>query len=345
MRDVSYRMNVLRGGVEYAQLTWADGSAPSILVSKDAQIKGSLSAQLYEQEGVDLLSDELQPCIVVDGETTALGVFQATTVQEVCDEYGTRLHIEAYDRCWRVQQRRTEGVYHLSAGTPYLTAVQQLLTAAGIKLILATPSSAVLATDREDWDAGTDYLAICNQLLEEINYDPVWFDGYGMCHLEAYTAPDGNRIDHAYSASDVRLRPITDDRTQEVDLFSAPNVFVRICSNPDLPAPLTATAVNESPTSATSVLRRGMRIVDVGQVDNIASQAELQALVDRLRNESMYATKTITFYTLAEGGHGVGDIVSVDDELIGGIWEETAWSLTLAPGELMQHTARRVVIA
>ena len=77
----------------------------------------------------------------------------------------------------------------------------------------------------------------------------------------------------------------------------------------------------------------------------MASQDELQELVNRLRNESMYATKTITFYTLATGGHGVGDIISIDDPDIGGIWEETEWSLTMAVGELMQHTARRVVIA
>ena len=203
----------------------------------------------------------------------------------------------------------------------------------------------MLATDREDWDTGTDFLTICNQLLEEINYNPVWFDGRGICHLEPYKAPTGGRIDHAYSSTDLQLAPITDDHTQEVDLFDAPNVFVRICSNPDRGAPLTATAVNDSPTSSTSTFRRGLRIVDVAKVNNVASQDELQELVNRLRNESMYATKTITFYTLATGGHGVGDIVSIDDPDIGGIWEETEWSLTMAVGELMQHTARRVVIA
>lgn len=78
---------------------------------------------------------------------------------------------------------------------------------------------------------------------------------------------------------------------------------------------------------------------------NIASQAELQALVNKLRNESMFATKTITFSGLAEGCHGVGDVISIDDADIGGIYEETAWSLTLAAGELMEHTARRAVIA
>ena len=265
IRDVAYKINVLRGGAEFKQLSWAADAAPNVYVRKDSEIKGSLSAEVYPDADVDLLSDELQPVLVINGAETPLGVFQATTVEEIMDEYGRRLRIEAYDRCWRVQQSRTEGLYHIAANTPYLTAVQQLLTAASIKLVLAVPSSAVLVTDREDWDTGTDYLTICNQLLEEINYNPIWFDGRGICHLEPYKAPTGGRIDHAYSSTDLQLAPITDDHTQEIDLFDAPNVFVRICSNPDRGAPLTATAVNDSPTSSTSTFRRGLRIVDVAR--------------------------------------------------------------------------------
>ena len=116
-------------------------------------------------------------------------------------------------------------------------------------------------------------------------------------------------------------------------------------SNPDLDADMVATAVNESPTSSTSTFKRKMRIVDVQRVDNIASQDELQAAADRARNESMLAARTITFQTLNEPGHGVGDIISIDDPELAGIYEETGWSLTMAAGQMMQHTAKRTVIA
>lgn len=344
-RDIQYRINVLRDGARLTQLTWPVDSPPNVYVDKDAEIKGSLSATLRPSDEADLLSDELQPVMIVDGLETPLGVFQAATIEDTLTAYGKLWSVEAYDRCWRVQQSRTEGIRHFAANTPYLTAVQQLLTEAGITLVLATPSSAVLATDREDWQAGTDYLTICNELLAEINYNPVWFDAHGVCRLEPYREPSSGRIDHAYSSRDMQLLPMSDDRTQAVDLFDKPNVFVRICSNPDLPAPLTATAVNDSPTSGTSTFRRKMRIVDVETVNNIASQEELQALVNKLRSESMYATKAVTFSGLAEGGHGVGDVISIDDADIGGVYEETAWSLTLAVGQLMEHTARRAVIA
>lgn len=344
-RSVQYKIRVLRDGAEYSALDWAEESPPNVMVDASGDIKGSMSAQLYPRDDVDLLSDELQPIMIVDGSEAPLGVFRAATVQNTYDRYGQRWSIEAYDRCWQVQQQRTEGILHLAADTPYLTAVQQLLTTAGLKLILAIPSSATLTTDREDWEPGTDLLTICNQLLAEINYAPIWFDGRGICRLEPQSTPTGGTIDHAYSSTDLQLEPITDDRTQELDIFSAANVFIRICSNPDLPAPLTATAVNDSPTSSISTVRRKMRILDVATVDNVASQADLQELANRLRNESMHATRVITFYSLASAAHGVGDILSIDDPDIGGLWQETAWSITLAAGELMRHTAKRVVIA
>ena len=59
----------------------------------------------------------------------------------------------------------------------------------------------------------------------------------------------------------------------------------------------------------------------------------------------MLAARTITFQTLNEPGHGVGDIISIDDPELAGIYEETGWQLRLSPGELMTHTAKRTVIA
>ena len=118
-----------------------------------------------------------------------------------------------------------------------------------------------------------------------------------------------------------------------------------ICSNPDLATPLVARAENNSPSSSISIFKRGQRITQVVKVDNIASQEALQAYVDDLCFQSQLGTRTITFYSLPEGGHGVGDVLSIDAPDFGGIYEETGWQLRLSPGELMTHTAKRTVIA
>ena len=225
-----------------------------------------------------------------------------------------------------------------------MTVVQQILTTCGVALSITTASAATLATDREDWEIGTDYLTICNDLLAEINYKPVWFDVQGIAHIEPYTQALAANIKHRYGGTEI-LRPISADASEETDIFSTPNVFVCVCSNPDLEDALVATAVNESPTSATSTFKRNMRIVQVTKVDNVASQDELQTIANRLMSESQQTVKTISFETFSEGNHGIGDAISIDHPDIGGIYEETAWSITLRAGELMKHTAKRTVIA
>lgn len=344
--EISYRVDVLRNGAKFSELRWLKDSAPDIVVDASGDIMGSFGGTFLYNPDVSYLSDELQPVLILDGAEYPLGVYRITTYTDEVDSKGHWTRLEAYDRSWMIQTVKTEGILHLAAGTSYLTAVQQLMTQAGVGLVISTPSGEALQTDREDWQEGTDYLTICNQLLGEINYKSVWFDGGGIGHLEPKSTPNAANIKWRYSSTDVRLAAaVSPNLSQEQDIFDAPNVFVAICSNPDLDAPLVAKAENNSPTSATSIFKRGQRIVQVVKVDNIASQQALQDYVDELCFQAQFGTKTITFYSLPEGGHGVGDVLSIDQPDFGGIYEETGWTLRLSPGELMTHTAKRTVIA
>lgn len=346
-REVSYRIDVLRSGAPYTTLQWAADSAPQVHVRRDATLHASLSGEFVPNPDVDFLSDELRPVMVLGGVETPLGIYRATTVKGSSSGGVQRVSVEAYDRCWRVYSNKTESILHLAAGASYITEIRKLLTACGIALVIAAPTDAVLQTDREDWPVGTSYLTICNALLAEINYNSVWFDASGVCRLEPYREPSAERITRRYGVTEIFLpeQHPSPDWSDEEDLFDAANVFVVTCSNPDLDAPMTATAVNDNPASRKSTFRRGMRIVKAQSVNNIASQDELQAYADRLRNESLMSTRTITFYTLAEGGHGVGDVIALTHDEIGGVYLETGWRMTLAAGELMTHSAKRTVIA
>jgi hypothetical protein len=102
IRDISYHVNVLRNGAEFARLHWRSGDNPNIMVNKDAEIKGSFSGRFYVPDTVDLLSDELQPVMRLNGVETPLGVFQTATPSRATDRYNTIIQIEAYDRCWRL---------------------------------------------------------------------------------------------------------------------------------------------------------------------------------------------------------------------------------------------------
>lgn len=345
MRDIEFRVDVLRDGATVTHLDWGDENPPTINAAKDAEIKSSMAGTFAENDDYNPIKDEIRPVLIVDGEEMPLGVFQAATVKESFSEFGKTMEIEAYDRCWRVQQHRVEGTHFIEKGTPYITAVQQLLTGAGVKVIFAEASDEKLKTDREDWTVGTDYLTICNQLLKEINFNPVYFDGNGACRVEKYQKPNTAEVKHKYSSRDAEVTGIMDERGQEMDVFSTPNVFIKICSNPDLDTPLVAVAENDAVFSKTSIINRGKRIANVEYLDNVASREELQALADKARNESMYATKTVTVKTMLEGNHVLGEIVAIDDEHVGGLYEQVGWSMQLTVGGVMEHTVRKVVVA
>lgn len=346
-RDVRFRVDVLRNGAPITHLQWDTGSPPQIIASRDATIHTSIKGTFLVNDAVDYLSDELQPVMTIDGQETPLGIYQAATPSIKGAAGQKRVEVEAYDRCWRVYSNRTETILHLSAGASYLTEIRKLLTACGVALVIATPSDTTLQTDREDWDIGTSYLTIVNDLLAEINYNSLWFDASGVARLEPYQEPSAQNIDWSYGTTDLFLpdRHPGPNFSDEEDIFDAPNVFICVCSNPDLEQPMVATAVNDNPQSRKSTFRRNMRIASLIKVDNIASQEELQAYADRMRNESLLSTRAITFYTLNDPGHGIGDVLALTHDDIGGIYLETGWQMQLSAGSLMTHSAKRTVIA
>lgn len=357
MRDIGFNYVLLRNEAYFGKIWPAQNSTPSLRMNESGDIKMSLSGEFlptvfdYQDkpmagEEINWLSDQIQPELVLDGTVYPLGVFLPSTVQESSNISGTdlkTLSVQAYDRCWIVKDHYTESAQYFAAGTEYLAAVETMLTAAGISLVSVTPSAATLAEARQDWDIGTSYLTIVNQLLSEINYNPLWFNEQGMAMLEPASVPSAENIDHVFDLRDpsVLIRPRIRRKT---DVYSAPNVFVCVCSNADKDAPMVATSENTNPQSPLAIQRRGRRIAKVVQVDNIADQNELQAYADRLRNESMITSETIQLTTGLLPGFGVGDVVGLiaGDEM--GVCIERAWSMELRPGGNMQHTLEKVVV-
>ena len=357
MRDVGFNYVVVRNGADYGKLWPAQNSPPSLRMSEDGAIKMSLSGTFLPTvfgfddrpmagAEVDWLSDQIRPELILDGEIHPLGVFLPSTVQESSGINGTELktlQVQAYDRCWIVQDHYTEASQYFAAGTNYLTAVETMLSAAGIAPISAQPTTATLAEAREDWDIGTSYLDIVNQLLSEINYNPLWFNSGGAAVLTPAKVPSAANIAHNFDLRDpsVLIRPRIQRKT---DVYNAPNVFICVCSNADKDAPMVATSENTNPQSPLAIQRRGRRIAKVVQVDNIADLTELQAYADRLRNESLITSETINLSTGLLPGFGVGDVVGLITENTMDVCIERAWSMELRPGGTMQHTLEKVVV-
>ena len=341
MRLLECRFIVVRNGGDFGEL-YAIG-APSLRMNDNSAIKMSLSGKFAQDDTLNLLTDRIRPELVIDGVRTPIGLYLPATVTKSENETTKSMQIEAYDQCWLVRDTKTESLVLYPAGTNYIDLVQSILASCGIALVVAQETDAELAEDRQDWDIGTSYLTIVNQLLSEINYNPLWFDSDGTAILEPASVPSAENIWHTFDLADpaTLARPGVQRST---DIYSAPNVFICVCSNADKSGPMVARSENTNPQSQLAIQRRGRRIAKVVQVDNIADQNELQAYADRLRNESMITSETIYLTTGLLPGFGVDNVVGLieDDEMT--VCIERGWSMTLTTGGTMQHTLEKVVV-
>lgn len=342
IRSYSVRVDVIRNGATLTTLHHV--TDPQVDCNAEAPIKTSMSGTFLKDTKVNWLTDELVPYQIIDAKEHPVGVFPVGTVSYGYDENGAEtVSVEAYDRCLILNQTKAERIIHFAAGKNYIAAVEELLTEAGIALYMSAPSAAVMLTDREDWQIGTPYLEIINALLSEINYAPVWFDSRGYARLQPTKTPSATNIDHRYGEKE-NVNLLRRPCTVETDIFDAPNVFIAVCSNPDLEEPMVAMAVNDNPMSSLSILQRGRRIVRTYRVDNIPNQAELEAYANRLATNSMIASDLATISTANLPGHGVYDTVAIMHPDIEGIFQEVSWSIVLAPGQNMIHKLRRSIL-
>lgn len=351
-REVELRYRLRRGGADYAFLRAPDDDAPQLRMDAGAEIKAALTGTFLpwawdaagRRVAVNWLTDAICPELVIDGAAHPLGVYLPAAVTEQEDDGRSSVRVQAYDRCWLVRDTVIPGRYYIPAGAGYIQTVKQLLALCGMGLVFATANASTFPEAREDWDAGTSVLDIVNQLLGEINYKQLWFNAAGWPVLEPAATPTAEHIQHTLDAADVKSLILPKLR-RDSDWYSAPNVFVCICDNPDKSGPMVATAENNNPQSPLSITRRGRRIMDVEYLDNVASQAELEAYAARKRNRSLITGETVELTTGLLPGYGVEDVVGLHYGDLNALCVDRSWVMELRPGGSMVHRLERIVYA
>ena len=339
-RTVDVKFEALKDGAFYKDIYPV--SAPSLRMDESGEIKTSLSGEFILDIDLNWLTDRIRPVLLINGQRHELGIFLPATVLPSKSDTRETVSIEAYDLCWQVKDTKAERPVFFAAGTNYIAAVKELLTVAGIALVQAVPTAATLPEAREGWEVGTSYLSIINELLSEINYNPLWFSPMGMAVLEPASVPSAEKIDHTLDNSNIESL-LLPNLKQETDIFSAPNVFICLVSNPDKDGPMVAIAENTNPQSPLSIMRRGRRIAQTYRLNNIASQEELEAYAARLRNESMFTGEIISVETALLPGYGVADVTALHYDDINSVCIERGWEMELQTGGTMRHTLERVV--
>lgn len=312
-----------------------------------ADIKRTGKFTIRETGVINYLSDRIRPHVRVwcspygaeDYVEYPQGVFLLSTPARSIARSGAIVReVEAYDQLQVYSDDLIEERYTVAAASNVVTAVTTLLGGAPATI---EPSTATLPTAKE-WEPGTSKLRIINDLLDTINYNSLSFDENGLAVVSSYRAPSGRTEEYEYATDQHGV--MLPDADQELDLFSVPNKWVLVYSEPDA-APLVSTYTNNDPGSPTSTVNRDRTITDFRIEVDAVDQATLDDKAERLAFEASQVYEAIDFQTAIMPIHAGNDVYRIrwDALAVNHKYAEQSWSMPLKAGASMRHRARRVV--
>lgn len=224
----------------------------------------------------------------------------------------------------------------IKKGTRYTSFLTGLLEKMGFSFVLITPSDAVFAADREDWEPETTLFSLCGQLLTEIGYRPLEAARFGGVRSGPYEPPTPARAEISYCAGSGSI--LLPGSSREILNDCCPNRFIGYLSNPELP-PMRYEYLNNNPASPTSAYNNGGYIITaVRRFESVAGEQSLEKNVRRwaLETEALYEYLELT--TAPMPHHEVQEVLSIDCREANGIYTEIGWTLQR---EQMTHRLRR----
>lgn len=310
------------------------------------EAKGVEEYELGETTEINYLSDRIKPYMLIkmpDGNWIEypLGVFHLSTPTRKDEMNKVYREIEAYDGLIILDEDKFQERYTIPAGTKYTDAVKEILRSAGIEEFNITDKADTLNSDKE-FKIGDSKLKAVNDLLDSINYTPIWVDANGYFTAYQYISPADRAIDYTYE--DNELSVTFNGMEEELDLSEVANSWVVVQSNPE-EEPLISTKVNDSVDSPTSTVNRGRTVVDFREVEDISSQESLDNYVERIAFEASQVYGKVKFKTALMPFHEYYDVLRVKYSPLGidHKFSETSWTMKLEAGGEMEHEVRRVV--
>lgn len=272
----------------------------------------------------------------------SLGIFLLSTPTRRSVNGKIYRDVEAYDGLVVLEENKINRRRSITIGQSYYDFVLSLFDELGIEKWNIEFSDKVAVTATE-WEIGTDYLKIFNDVLATLNYTPLFVDEYGYYTSRLYRSPQEKSIDVEYLADEYSV--IEDGMSEELDLFSIPNKFIRVLNDPERP-PIISTVTNENPESPTSYQSRGNRwITDYAEVQDIADQQALDEHTKRVAFESSQIFGKVSFTTALMPIHDYSNVIYLDNPVlsVNGKYAETSWKMPLDLKGKMIHEVRAVV--
>lgn len=297
-------------------------------VNSDYDVKKSGFVELEALDNINLMSDKLQIFMHCNEFKWSLGIFMISNVK------GNRITIS--DETVKLQQAKVIEKKVFKKGSYYIDALKWFIVEGINSIKMDIQSSTLTLTADIIIDDTKNMLQWFNYIADQINYRHLYVDANGYFKSEKYKEPSFLSVGYRYFKDQYSV--LEDNEDSEIDFWSKPNVFKRIVSRGDLP-PLVSIYTNDNPASMFSTINRGFKIVDVGTVDNIATQEELDLYVSRIALKSQQLEEVKKIITANMPQHEIYDIIELEE----GIYEESSYSIDLSYFGKMTHYLRRVI--
>lgn len=288
-----------------------------------------------EASDVDTVGDRLRVYMVLqNGVEYRLGTFLWADENEPRRSWGDEHHSELVDFNYILAQQTTQA-FGWGRGATVSLVMFFLLFRAGFELdnikVIGEEANRGLR-DPQAWEPGSTWLNKLNDIGAPVGFVPPWFDRDGRLTFDQ--APDPTIGQPTIPAYGPDTRVIADSILYSSDVLKAPNDFGAFDSGTER----LRTGRYQLPANApNSFARRGFRVGQVETVQGMETQDQADKAARNLARTSD-VFEYLTFSSTLDPRHDTYDIV----DAYGLRWLETAWSMELRSGGLMQHSLKRV---
>ena len=270
-RRVSFQYELLSKTMQHKKWLYNIMSC-SIQWQSLTQLKNSAKIEMLSDEAIDYINDRIKVYATLNGTQFPLGVFLLCSSDKVTNVISIR-DCECYSLLQLLLDRKLEEKLQVVAGTNVINEVIRLIGDTGDYSI---PSSDKTLLGEKIYEINTSYLEVINDLLDTVNYTPLYCDLNGVYTSKPYVLPQ-NRTHNLIFRADLATL-VKPQIVDSLDIFNVPNVFTVYTDSIDIP-PMRYTYVNDRPDSITSTVNRNRRIctsekVEATSIDDLVEKAK-----------------------------------------------------------------------
>ena len=242
----------------------------------------------------------IQPALLLstDGDDWTrfpLGVFLTTTPNHKITEATPTWDVQGYDLLELLSNPLGASIT-LAGGDTVLSTVEALVTGAGGTTGFDQTAAATTAAATTSWsflEGSETTLTVCNAMLAQIGYEPIWVDRDGTFKSAPYKSPADRASVWSFNTSS-STTTVASERTATADMWRAANEILGINTSPELTTPVIGngiTVLTNDADGPTSVAARGRTIRKIMQGQYVSQAALETAVLQAMNIEKRVATK------------------------------------------------------